>query len=113
MTHIIDTRSKRRPAKLAAGLALSALLLLGPLVTMAKAEQQGVQDNTSERNRARSSRDLRQNQERNQPYRDRGYYDRGYNYGAPPVVYGSPYGGSYYSSPPPVIYGPGLNINIW
>ena len=58
MTHIIDSRSKRRPAKIAAGLALSALLLLGPLVTMARAEQQGVQDNTSERNRARSSRDL-------------------------------------------------------
>ena len=40
-----------------------------------------------------------------------GYYNR-----APPVVYGSPYGSSYYSSryyySPPVIY-PSLNIGVW
>jgi len=40
----------------------------------------------------------------------------GYYYSAPPVVYGSPYGSSYYGSPyyytPPVIY-PSLSIGIW
>jgi hypothetical protein len=39
-----------------------------------------------------------------------------YYYRAPPVVYGSPYGSSYYGSPyyytPPVIY-PSLSIGIW
>jgi hypothetical protein len=77
MTHITDTRSKRRPAKLAAGLALAALLLLGPLVATASAEQQGGQDNTSVRNRDGSNRALRQKQERNVGG------DRGYDYGAP------------------------------
>jgi hypothetical protein len=40
----------------------------------------------------------------------------GYYYSAPPVVYGSPYGSSYYGSryyyTPPVIY-PSVNIGIW
>ena len=39
-----------------------------------------------------------------------GYYE------APPVVYGSPYGGAYYGSPyyypPPVVYGPGIGFSI-
>lgn len=109
MTHIIDSRSKRRPAKLAAGLALSALLLLGPLVTVARAEQQGGLDNTSVRNRARS--DAAAHHGRGDRDRHYGDWGGGY-YSAPPVVYGSPYGG-YYGSPPPVVYGPGLNINIW
>ena len=49
------------------------------------------------------------------------YYNGGY-YRAPPVVYGSPYGGAYYGSPyyngspyyypPPVIYGPGIGISL-
>jgi hypothetical protein len=38
--------------------------------------------------------------------RGRGGDRHGY-YGAPPVVYGSPY---YY--PPPVVYGPGIGINL-
>jgi hypothetical protein len=48
-----------------------------------------------------------------------GYYsdvNSGYYYHAPPVVYGSPYGSSYYGSryyyTPPVIY-PNLSIGIW
>jgi hypothetical protein len=48
-----------------------------------------------------------------------GYYsdsNSGYYYRAPPVVYGSPYGSSYYGSryyyTPPVIY-PSLSIGIW
>ena len=48
-----------------------------------------------------------------------GYYsdvNSGYYYHAPPVVYGSPYGSSYYGSryyyTPPVIY-PSLSIGIW
>jgi hypothetical protein len=46
-----------------------------------------------------------------------GYYSNsGYYYNAPPVVYGSLYGSSYYGSryyyTPPVIY-PSLNIGIW
>ena len=46
-----------------------------------------------------------------------GYYSNsGYYYRAPPVVYGSPYGSSYYGSryysTPPVIY-PSLSIGIW
>ena len=40
----------------------------------------------------------------------------GYYYSAPPVVYGSPYGSSYYGSryyyTPPVIY-PSVNIGFW
>ena len=49
------------------------------------------------------------------------YYNGGY-YRAPPVVYGSPYGGSYYGSPyyggspyyyaPPVVYGPSIGISL-
>jgi hypothetical protein len=46
-----------------------------------------------------------------------GYYSNsGYYYSAPPLVYGSPFGSSYYGSryyyTPPVIY-PSLNIGIW
>ena len=49
------------------------------------------------------------------------YYNGGY-YRAPPVVYGSRYGGAYYGSPyyggspyyyaPPVVYGPGIGISL-
>jgi hypothetical protein len=48
-----------------------------------------------------------------------GYYsdsNSGYYYRAPPVVYGSPYGSSYYGSrydyTPPLIY-PSFSIGIW
>lgn len=90
MTCIIDTGSKRRlSAKLAAGLALSALLALGTFVASASA----------------------------QPYRDdhRGWDHRGGGpvwhgggyYPAPPVIYGGP---AYY--PPPVVYGPAVGVYL-
>jgi hypothetical protein len=95
MTCIIDTESKNRlSAKLAAGVALSAFLVLGAFVATASA----------------------------QPHRDdhRGGGERGWNqnggghgwggggyYAAPPVVYGGP---AYY--PPPVVYSPGISIVV-
>jgi hypothetical protein len=49
-------------------------------------------------------------------YSDYSDVNSGYYYRAPPVVYGSPYGSSYYGSryyyTPPVIY-PSLSIGIW
>jgi hypothetical protein len=91
MTRIIDTTSKRRlSAKLAVGLAISAILALGTFAGPANA-------------------------------RYNHYYNGGY-YRAPPVVYGSRYGSSYYGSryyggspyyyAPPVVYGPGIGINL-
>jgi hypothetical protein len=97
MTYIIDTRSKRHlPAKLAGALAISTLLVLGTFVASASAENRG------------------------HPTRHSGghYGGRGRGggyYSAPPVVYGSPYDGSYYGSPydpPPVVYGPGIGIGL-
>ena len=88
MTWIIETESKRHlPARLAAGLARAAFLVLGTFVASASA----------------------------QPHRDdhRGGDHRGGGpgwggggyYAAPPVVYGGPV---YY--PPPVVYGPTVGI---
>ena len=48
-------------------------------------------------------------------HRDYHHNWNGGYYPAPPVVYGSPYGPSYYGSPyyaPPVVYGPGVGFNI-
>jgi len=106
MTCIIDTKSKRHlPAKLAGALAIT-FLVLGPFVASASA----------------------QNRAQGHPSGHSGGHDRGRGrgggyYSAPPVVYGSPYDGSYYGSPyypPPVVYGPGIgiglpgvSINIW
>ena len=100
MTCIIDTKSKRRlPAKLAAGLAISALLVLGMFVASASADEY------------RGDRGDYRGGDRGG---DRGHhsccYGGGY-YAAPPVVYAP------YYAPPPVVYGPGiylpgLNINI-
>jgi len=96
MTCIIDAKSKRRlPAKLAAGLAISALLVLGTFVASASADE-----HRGDRGDYRSG--------------DRGHYSCCYGggyYAAPPVVYAP------YYAPPPVVYGPGLylpglNINI-
>ena len=87
MTGIIDARSKRHlQVQLAAGLAVSAFLLLGTFVAPAYAE-----DHRGERH--------------DRGDRGRGNWNGGYY--APPVVYGAPY---YY--PPPVVYGPGIGINI-
>ena len=92
MTRMIGITSKRRlSAKLAAGVAVSAMLALATFATPAS---------------ARDDYD---------GYHTGGYYNGGY-YNAPPVVYGSPYGSSYYGySPyyaPPVVYGPGVGISL-
>ena len=92
MTETIGTTSKPRlTAKLAAGLAISALLAVGSFAAPANAEWDGY-------NRGRQHN-----------------WNGGY-YRAPPVVYGSPYGSSYYGySPyyaPPVVYGPSVGISL-
>ena len=92
MTWMIETKPKRRlSAKLMAGLALSAMLAIGTFAVPAYADGDG----------------------RHRQYRHNwngGYYE------APPVVYGSPYGGGYYGSPyyypPPVVYGPAVGFSF-
>src|SRR5271166_5548465 len=92
VTWIIDTRSKRhRSAKLAAGLVISAMLALGTFAGSASA------------------------QERRGEHRVYHHYYNGGYYRAPPVVYGSPYGSSYYGTPyhyPPVVYGPSIGLSL-
>jgi hypothetical protein len=89
MTWLIDTTSKRRlPAKLAAGLAVATLLVLGVGVASARADD----------------RDHRGG-ERHEGY---GRWNGGY-YRSPPVVYG---GYPSYYAPPPVVYGPGIGIGL-
>ena len=106
MTRIINTKSKRRPpAKLVAGLAISAFLLLGAFVAPASAN----------------------GNQNDHHWNNNNYYNRGNGswngsyYGAP-LVYGAPYDGpQYYGSqydgspgygPPPVIYSPGIGISL-
>ena len=102
MTWMIETKPKRRfSAKLVAGLALSAMLALGTFAVPAHAEGDGD-----------GHRGYRHN------------WNGGY-YNAPPVVYGSPYGGGYYGGgyggeyygspyyyPPPVVYGPSVGFTF-
>lgn len=102
MTLIIDTTSKRQLAKmsarLAAWIAVSAMLALGTFAGSARAEPTAGGYGTTYQN-----------------------WNGGY-YNAPPVVYGSPYGGSNYGSPyyngspyysaPPVVYGPGIGVSL-
>jgi hypothetical protein len=92
MTWNIRTTSKRRlSAKLAAGLAIAAILAVGTFAGSANAQYNH--------------------------YYNGQYYNGGY-YRAPPVVYGSPYYNGYngyYGSPyyaPPVVYGPGVGISL-
>ncbi len=107
MTCIIEAKSKRRlSARLAAGLAISAFLVLGTVVASASTAAQ------ERRHTGYSS------------YRGHGGVYRGGRgyYAAPPVVYGSPYYGTpYYGSPyygapyyypPPVVYGPAIGIGL-
>jgi hypothetical protein len=92
MTKIIHTASRRRlSAKLAAGLAISAMLALGTSAVPADARTYNH------------------------------YYNGGYYRAPPIVYgspyrggyYGSPYyGGSPYYYAPPVIYGPGIGISL-
>jgi len=89
MARIIDARSKRRvSARLAAGVAISALLVLGTFAAPAGADEHRGGD-----------RDHRG---------DRGHegWNRGYS-SPPPVVYGTPY-----YAPPPVVYGPAVGIYL-
>jgi hypothetical protein len=94
MTCIIETKLRRRlSAKLAAGLALSAMLAVGTFAVPAYADGDGGYH-----------REYRHNW-------NGGYYE------APPVVYGSPYDGGYYGGspyyyPPPVVYGPSVGFSI-
>src|ERR1700733_14221496 len=92
MTWINGNTPKRRlSAQLLGGVAVSALLALGAFAAPASADWNG-------------------------DHRD--YHHQNWNggyYNAPPVVYGSPYGNSYYGSPyyaPPVVYGPGVGISL-
>jgi hypothetical protein len=97
MTYI-HTESKRHlSAKLAAGLAIAAFLVLGTFATSASAEDRqrdgGHRDNHSVAD-ARGERGYD------------GNYGGGY-YRPPAVVYGAPY-----DYPPPVVYGPSLGISL-
>ena len=92
-----DRRSLTRTAGLTGGLVLGALLVLSAFADPASAQGR-----------------------RNDDRRDHRNWNGGY-YRAPPVIYGSPYGRSYYGSPyynpptyyaPPLFYGPGLNFNF-
>jgi len=92
MTCTIDSKSKRRlPAKLAAGLAISAFLVLGTLVASASAAE-------------------RRDDHRREAYHGGGY--GGAYYAPPPVVYATPYYGTPYYAPPPVVYGPAIGVNL-
>jgi hypothetical protein len=101
MTCVIDIKSKRRlSAKLAAGLAISTVLVLGTLVAPASADEHRGGDHRGVEHRDGHGYDSHR-------------YDggRGNYYRAPPVVYGAPYS-SPYGYPPPVVYGPGIGISI-
>jgi len=98
MTRTIDTKSKRRlSAKLAAGLAISAFLLLGTFVAPASA---GGNNNDHHWNN------------NNYNNNNRGYGWGGGYYAPPPVVYGTPYYAPQYYGPPPVVYAPGIGVNL-
>jgi hypothetical protein len=90
MTGIVGINSKRHlPARLAAGLVVSAFLVLGTSLASVSAAER---------------RDDHRGGERHGDWhggRGGGYYP------APPVVYGAPY-----YAPPPVVYGPGIGITI-
>jgi hypothetical protein len=89
MAYFITLKSKHSPmSKRAAGIALSAVLILGAIVASASA--QGYRG------------------DRHGFYHggDRGGWNGGY-YAAPPVVYGGPY-----YAPPPVVYAPGVTVVV-
>jgi hypothetical protein len=100
MTSINRTKSKvRLSAKLAAGFAISAALVLGTLAAAPAYAGWGDHDNHRGNDR---------------------HAWNGAHYRAPPVVYGGYYGGGYGYYPPPVVYGPnigigvpGISIGIW
>jgi hypothetical protein len=78
--------NKARTARLVAGVAISAIVAFG--VTGTANARWDHRDDHHDDHRGWSG----------------GYW------GAPPVVYGSPYAYGYY--PPPVAYGPGIGVNL-
>jgi hypothetical protein len=97
MARIIETTTRRRlSARLVAGTAICAILAFGTFAGSASAGETGGAENAG-------------------GYYHH-YYDGGY-YQSPPVVYGSPYGSSYYGyspyyNPPPVVYGPSVGVSL-
>ena len=83
---LINTKSTRRPACLAAGALFAATVALGAFSAFARGDDH------------RDHRDHWHG-----PAARGGYY-----YGPPPVVYNTPY---YYGAPP-VVFGPGFGINL-
>ncbi|CAK0758465.1 putative Sulfur globule protein [Azospirillaceae bacterium] len=101
MTCINDNQSNPPLlVKLAAGLALSAFLVLGPLVSTANAQGGGDDHNRWVERGNNYGWDHRGERRHNE-------WERRHYHPTPPVVYGSPY---YY--PPPVIYDPGYGMNL-
>ena len=91
MTCIINTKPKRHlSAKLAAGVAITALLVLGTFVAPASAR-----DHRGDHRGGYGHGDYR-----------RGGWGGGWG-APPPVVYGSPY-----YAPPPVVYGGGVGVYL-
>jgi hypothetical protein len=90
MTYITETNSRPHlSTRLAAGLAISALLLLGTSLAPAGAGDR---------------RDDHRGGDRHGDWHGGG--GGGY-YAPPPVVYGAPY-----YAPPPVVYGPAVGISL-
>lgn len=96
MTRIIDTTSRRHlSAKLAAGLVISAFLVLGTSLTRASADERWNDHRGGDR------------------HGDWHGGGGGGYYVAPPVVYGTPYyAAPQYYAPPPVVYGPSVGIYL-
>ncbi len=92
MTWIIKARSKRHlPARIAAGLAVATVFIVGTFVASACAQPR----HDDHRGDGRGGWD----------HRDGPRWGGGGYYAPPPVVYGGP---AYY--PPPVVYGPAVGI---
>jgi hypothetical protein len=92
MTCTSHTKSNRRlSAKLAAGLAVSAVFVLGTLLASASAQDRRGDDHRGGYDRGGGHR----------------HWSNGGYYPPPPVVYGTPY-----YNPPPVVYGPAIGVSL-
>ena len=80
--------NKARAARLVASVAVAGIVAIGMTAGTAQARWDEHRDEHRDGHRGWSG----------------GYW------GAPPVVYGSPYSYGYY--PPPTVYGPGIGINL-
>jgi hypothetical protein len=116
MTPLNDTKSNRRlAAKLAAGLAISAMLALGTFTGSASAKDpDAAKDHAAAPARPHAAPPSREAARVRDPDGDHRNWNGGYR--APPVVYGSPYRSGYYGSPynypPPLVYGPVLGVGV-